>query len=193
MSFYECRKGTRRLHSAAINSPLMRSAEKWRDAVTLHSEALAGVLRSAESVPPEAWLRPLGEGRWTPAQVVEHLTLAYDALLKELSGGPAMKYRLNAGVRLVLRYTVLPRILRGEPFPRARAPRETRPADTPFNQPEAVQRLRDRGAIVVAEMERKLSTRPGAKLTHAYFGRLPLTTGLTLIARHIEHHRKQLA
>jgi hypothetical protein len=168
------------------------SAEKWRTAVRLHSEALAAVTRAAESLPGDAWRQPVREGKWTPAEVVEHLTLAYDALLKELSGGPGMKYRPNAAIRLVLRYTVLPRILRGEPFPRARAPRETRPADTPFSQSEAVQRLRDRAATAVAEMERELSTRPRAKLTHAYFGRLPLTTGLTLIARHIDHHRKQL-
>jgi hypothetical protein len=182
----------RKVAFAAIDSHVVDSAEKWRTAVLLHSEALAAVTRAAESVPGDAWRQPVQEGKWTPAEVVEHLTLAYDALLKELSGGPGMKYRPNAVIRFILRYTVLPRILRGEPFPRARAPRETRPADTPLAQPEAVRRLRDRGAAAVAEMERALGSRPGTKLTHAYFGRLPLTTGLTLIARHINHHRKQL-
>ncbi|MDQ3389211.1 MAG: hypothetical protein M3483_06885, partial [Gemmatimonadota bacterium] len=59
--------------------PRVRGEGKWLRTVEEHHAALAAFLRAAEAWPGETWLVPLGEGKWTPAQVTEHLALAYDA------------------------------------------------------------------------------------------------------------------
>lgn len=160
-----------------------------KDALRLHSESAVDLLRRAGAVPRDQWSRPLAAGKWTPAQVMEHLTLAYDVMLRELSGGPGMRVRTSPWLRLVLRWTVMPRLLRGGPFPKAHAPRETVPSGAAMDQTAAIEAFRSRAA----QFEDAVQTAGRrVKLTHAYFGRMRLTDFVVLCARHIIHHGRQL-
>lgn len=163
----------------------------WERASELHAEASESLVRAGSDIPAERWSQPLGPGKWTPAQVVQHLNLGYEAILRELNGGPAMQLRMNWWMRTVLRWTVLPRILRGEPFPRARAPRETRPADAPTDQRAAIESFRTRAEEFARTVSRRNGS--GVKLTHPYFGKIKLPHTILLVARHLDHHRRQLA
>jgi len=165
---------------------------QWSEALQHHSEAAAELLRGAGGVAPERWSEPLGVGKWTPAQVVQHLILAYEAMLRELSGGPGMRVRTRRWQRLVLRWTVLPRLLRSGEFPRARAPRETVPADSPTDQGEAMEAFRRRAAEFEEAVRMARSRRPRATLVHAYFGPMVLRDVVVLCGWHILHHRSQL-
>ncbi|HUP48778.1 MAG TPA: DinB family protein [Thermoanaerobaculia bacterium] len=166
----------------------------WEEVRQLHSEVAASLAASAERIPADRWLTPRAEGKWTPAEIVEHLNLVYDALLRELNGGGAMKIRTKWWHRVLLRWTLVPKLLRGEPFPAgARAPRETRPAAANRDQQAAVLGFRERAARLESSAQEALNSGPRrARLTHAYFGSATVKEGVLLCARHIVHHHQQM-
>src|SRR5215212_598738 len=101
----------------------------WSEVRELHERAAGAAVAAAQRIPPERWAVPIAEGKWTPAEIVEHLTLTYDVFLKQLRGDGGMKIRTAMWMRLVLRAFMMPGILRGKGFPKgARAPREVRPS-----------------------------------------------------------------
>jgi hypothetical protein len=164
----------------------------WDAVQQIHTTAAQDVVAAAERVPADRWLQPRAEGKWSPAEVLEHLSLAYDVLLRELAGGEGMAIRTKLWQRILLRFTIVPGILRGGAFPKgARAPRETRPALTTTDQRAAIAAFRDRAARLAAAASDAQSRR-GVKLTHAYFGRASVCDSLLLCARHLQHHQQQL-
>lgn len=162
---------------------------RWPEALRIHGSAASAFAAAAEAVEPEAWDRPVAEGKWSPAQITDHLIQTYDVILREVGGGGGMKVRTSFLIRLFLSLTYKPRILRGGWFPaRAPAPREIRPSKTPRGQQEGVALFRQRAE----EYETAVQSKPEARLTHAYFGALAPAEGVLFCARHIEHHARQL-
>ncbi len=144
------------------------------------------------AVSGDAWSRPLAPGRWSPAEIAEHLAIAYDPPLSELSGGPGFVIRVPWWKRRALRWSFLPGILNGG-FPAgAPAPREIRPQRAAASPVEASRAL-------CANAERFLSTLAEARtarrvrLTHPYFGRLRPAQTVMLLTSHALHHRRQLS
>ncbi len=165
----------------------------WTDAIAIHREAAAAFAAAAGRVSADAWRVPRADGKWSPAEIVEHVSLTYDVLLRELAGGGGMQIRTKLWQRLLLRLTVMPKILRGKGFPAgARAPREVRPPVPSSSKDEAIVGFRDRGARFVSAAEEVHRTRPRARLTHAYFGTSTVANAVLLCARHLDHHRQQL-
>ncbi len=139
------------------------------------------------------WEAPTAPGKWSPAQITEHLRLSYEVLCEELGGGRGLTLRTPAWLRPWLRWRYLRGILRTGSVPAgARAPREVRPGDGPFPQQPAIARLE---AAALA-FERGLEGRwaePGTVLTHHLFGRLTATDAFRFVTVHAEHHLRQLA
>jgi hypothetical protein len=173
----------------------MAKQNTWLEALRLHEDAAAGFAHAAEAIPPELWTSPVAEGKWTPAQITDHLNRAYQTLLHELGGGAGMALRTRGWQRLILRFTLVPRLLAGAPFPRgARSPRELRPAEAAGldEQPLLIARFRELAERFQTEVQEAHATRPRQRLTHAYFGAAPLERSVVFCARHILHHHKQL-
>jgi hypothetical protein len=175
-----------------VRAAIRLAAMKWESVQQLLSSSSIDLASAAERVPGETWLLPRAVGKWSPAEVVEHLNLTFDVLLRELAGGAGMEVRTKLWQRVVLRFTMVPRILRGRGFPKgARAPKEMRPAVTSVDQPAAIAGFRDRAArFEVATAAAHQSGR--ARLTHAYFGKSSIKNSVLVVARHIQHHRQQL-
>jgi uncharacterized damage-inducible protein DinB len=172
---------------------MSKSRWTWEEARQLHRQAAEDLARLVERIPAEDWWEPRAEGKWSPAETVDHLDSTYAILLQELAGGPGMQLRAKPWLRLFLRLTLVPRILRGGGFPAgARAPRETRPEASSTDQVEAVAAFREQAARFEAAIDEAHAARPGMRLTHAYFGKAPLAKSVVLCARHIEHHHHQL-
>ncbi len=166
---------------------------KWPDVERIHSDAAADLVAAAERVPPEKWLIPRGEGKWSPAEVVEHLNLAYDVLLAELAGGKGLQVRTKFWLRMYLRLVYMPRLMRGGPFPEGvRAPRELRQPVANPDQSSAIAGFRDRAARMISGASAAIADGRKVLLTHPYFGKSPLPDGVLFCARHIQHHRKQI-
>lgn len=165
----------------------------WNEIQRLHDAAAARLAETAESVDPEKWLVPRAEGKWTPAQVVEHLNRVYDVVLGELDGKPGMRIRTGFLMRTALRLTVVGRILRGGWFPEgAPAPYETRPGRGVENKDEAIRDFRARAAEFSSAVAKAHESGKKVRITHAYFGAASLERSTLLCARHIEHHGRQL-
>lgn len=159
-------------------------------ALGVHGDAVARVVEAVRGMSAEIWDRPIAEGKWSPERIVAHLNAVYRVALDELSGGPGMAVRTKPLQRFLLRLVLVPKLLRGGPFPKAApAPRETRPEEPHRERAEGVgvfERLSSSFEVAAR------NARPGAELTHAYFGKAPVAKGVLLVARHLEHHAAQL-
>ena len=157
---------------------------KWSAVKQFHSEVAAELVSAARSVPPEKWLVPRDEGKWCPAQVVEHLNLAYDVILRELAGGEGMKIRTKFLQRTMLRWTIMPRLMRGAPFPAGvPAPREIRVPVANADQAAVIASFADRAAKLETAAT-QAEEKGGVRLTHAYFGKSSVAKG-SFCARNI--------
>ena len=166
---------------------------RWEEIRQLHAAVAAELTEAAAAIPADRWLEPRQPGKWSPAEIVEHLTLAYDTLLREMEGGSGMQIRTKLWQRVLLRFTLVPKLLRGGAFPaNARAPRETRPAVSNPDQQAAISGFRDRAAKLEAAAVAAMESRRRVRLTHAYFGSAALPEAMLLCARHVQHHQKQL-
>jgi hypothetical protein len=169
-----------------------RDDPRWEAAADEHRIALATFLEAAERVSADAWARPLGPGKWSPAQTAEHLALAYEALIGELSGGAGMVPRLPPLRQKVLRWVLLPHILFHRSFPlRARAPREARPGEAHPDRDGVLARLRDTAERFEEALHRARDA-GGGQVTHPYFGAIPPVKALRFCAVHLEHHARQV-
>jgi hypothetical protein len=170
----------------------MRS-DPWSKALACHASASAAFAAAAEAVEPAAWDRPRAEGKWSPAQIADHLIQTYDVLLREVAGGAGMKVRTRSWLRPLLKLVYMRRILRGGWFPaRAPAPPEIRPSKTPRDQNGAVALFRQRARELETAVQDVRAGKTTAQITHAYFGPLEPATGMLFCGRHIEHHLAQL-
>jgi len=164
----------------------------WEDIHALHVRAADALAAKAMDVPADRWLKPRAEGKWSPAEVVEHLNRVYDVVLNEIAGAPGMQIKTALWQRVLLRFTMVPKILRGDGFPEgARAPKETRPVVSIIDQREAVDGFRERAKRFAEDVQGARNR--GQRLTHAYFGKMSAIGTTLLLARHIEHHMKQIS
>jgi hypothetical protein len=164
---------------------------KWEQVLDIHTRAVAALTETAEKIPPDRWLTPLAEGKWTPGHILEHLNLTYDTLQRELDGGRGMAVVTKLWQRMMLRVAVLPKLLRSGAFPAgARAPREIRPVQAASDKSAAVAAFRERATRFASSSA--AAQKQGRKLSHAYFGMSGMEDAVLLCARHIEHHEKQL-
>lgn len=170
----------------------MSAESRWQAALAEHRAAIAGYADAVRALDAGAWMRPRAAEKWSPAQITEHLTLSYRAFLKEARGEGGMKMKVF-GLRLrLLRWFLLPHILFHRTFPaKAVSPRELRPLEGSPDREGAVAEL----VATAAEAEREIEAarrRPGAVLTHPYFGGIELARGLKFAAVHVEHHTRQV-
>ena len=154
-------------------------------------EALAAFVATAASLPPNAWNAAREGDKWSPAQVAEHLRLAYVTLRAELAGQGGFRIRTKPWQRWLLRFTHLRRILRTGRFPAGvPATREIRPPAGPYDRDELLSALRAEGE----RFEQAVAAAPmGSRITHPFLGRLALRDGVRFTAQHIRHHHAQIA
>jgi len=155
-----------------------------------HHAARDALLATLQSCPADAWNRPRAQGKWSPAETVEHLALAYRAILADLAGKPIVRRRAGPLMTFLLRSLLLPHVLFHRTFPvRVTAPRETRPVGALPQPPDAAREFRE----LADRVERELATAGDHRVMHPYFGPLDATTALRLCSVHIEHHQRQIA
>ncbi|MCI0412895.1 DinB family protein [bacterium] len=165
--------------------------ELLSEALKTHADAVAGFALAARNVPTGNWSPD--QERWTAAQITEHLTLVYEVLLRELSGGSGMRIVTNFWQKALARWLVLRPILNSGIFPKgARAPKETRPMSVRADQQIAVATFEELAGAFQEKVQLVYSQDPNAKLTHAYFGAYTLDSAVLLCAQHVLHHCNHL-
>ncbi len=178
--------------TAPIARPAALRDTRWDAAVEEHHESLAAYLEAAGKLTEEAWTRPWSPGKWTPAEITEHLALLYEALLRELRTGEGIRIRVHGWRQKMLRTIVLPHILFHRSIPlRVRGPREVCPGAPRAPREALLHVLRELGERCEAELDRARLAGAG-HLTHPFFGRLEPVKAMRFIAAHMDHHRAQV-
>jgi DinB family protein len=160
---------------------------------SMHATAIQEMVDRATPVAASQWNTPRGDGKWTPAQEVRHVTLGIEAFIRDLRGQGKLRTKGKWWQRIMWRWTVLPRILKtGQLVRGVRAPREVRPPDEPGDRDsllgELMLRAREFEQLVI-----ETSTRtPRRRVTHPYFGPLSLKALLRLGVVHVRHHAAYL-
>lgn len=157
-----------------------------------HRASIERFVETANALPNDLWERPLAPGKWSPAQIAEHLRMTYEAVLRERVGGVGLRQRTPWWMLPILRLRFLPMILRDGVLPRgARAPREIRPGEGPFDRASVLAAFRELGTR--AE-ESFAQARPNDRgFTHHVFGALPAAKAIRFATVHNEHHTRQIA
>lgn len=157
-----------------------------------HRRALDSVLRTASNVPADAWNHAPAEGKWSPAQVVEHLRMTYTTIRAELGGREGFRIRLSWLQLKLVRWRFLAAITREGRFPPGTpAVREVRPGPGPYDREQLLAQLRSEGEAF--EQEIRAASASGRLLSHPFLGKLTIDEGLALVTHHLRHHEKQLS
>lgn len=166
--------------------------EQWQEATRQHLDAVRAFVDGVSKLDPDSWLQPVSEGKWSPAEITEHLKLVYEGFLRELRDGRGIQIRSNWLLRRFLRLVILPRIFKTGQLPKgAKSPREVRPTAFVKDQSQALAQF----SSFAEEFQTELVKRKGlqtTRLTHHIFGHINALEGLRFVTVHIVHHQKQL-
>lgn len=167
-------------------------AKKWTVVSERHRKSVDAFVGAASLIDGDGWSTPIADGKWTPAQITQHVTQTYEVMTRQLRTGEGLRIQTGWFMRQVLRVAVLRPIMWTRRLPSgAKAPRVLRPVDDMPSQHEAIERLRD----AVRDLETELLARreeKGLQLTHHIFGSFDARMALDFIAVHTEHHGRQL-
>ena len=153
-----------------------------------HRRALGDFIASAQELTVEAWASPAAAGKWSPAQVAEHLRLTYATLRAELAGRGGFRVRAKWWQRPLLRLMYFPRSFRTGRFPAgAPATREVRRATDRSTAARSSKGSSPKRAVP-AGGRLDFHRRPHPSV----FGKIALDESLQLATHHIRHHHRQI-
>ena len=166
------------MNESALN---VRLASNWSAVSVLTSKAASiGVLR---------WSIPLAAGKWTPAQHVSHVVLAYAATTADIRDGCRAHLIGSARQRFAWRLFGLTQVtLLGRIPPGARTPRELDPSGESPDREPLLAALRSQVEEFDAAVRQRWRTVPGHRVTHPYFGALSLAQAIRVCEVHSRHH-----
>jgi hypothetical protein len=151
-------------------------------------KAVADFVAHARGVAPDRWAAPRAPGKWSPAQVCDHVALAYEGGKKLLCGD--CPKGMPRWLRPLIRVVFLAKVLKTGRFPKgSKAPPELQPSAKPPPLDEGLRRLEK----AVADFDAEARRRDGATIDHPVFGRIKVVDYVRLNALHTTHHRAQLA
>jgi len=154
-----------------------------------HDLAVREYATRAGAIPETRWLAPRADGKWTPAQETQHLILAYEEFLRQLTQSTPVRLRGNPVRRRIARLIGLTSILWRKRIPVAvKAPRAVRPEAVMAGPEELIPRLRSRAADFESAFANEWRTNPARRMSHFLFGALTLDQGIRLISVHTRHH-----
>lgn len=154
-----------------------------------HRRAVEEFGARAGDVGADCWNTPRAPGKWSPAQEVKHVVLAYEAFIRDLEGGEPMRLVGTPIKRALWRAIGLTSIVWLKKIPRgARAPRESRPPETAMDQRALLAEFRERTARFEAIFRETWDRDPARRVVHPYFGFLDLADGMAMCTVHTRHH-----
>ena len=160
--------------------------------VTGNREAVSGFLAAARAVPTSQWTTPATPGKWSPAEITEHVALGYEVGRGILHGSFA-GLAVPRFLRPLIRGLFLQPILRNGQFKKGtKAPKPFRP--TGLHPAREALTARLQAAADSFESYVATAARAGkTTVEHPVFGRLPLTEFMRLQTIHTQHHHRQLS
>ena len=159
-------------------------------AIADNRAAVEEFVAAARGIDAATWGTPRAEGKWSPAQIAEHLAVVYEYNRKVVTGtaGKGAPRFLQP----LAKWFIVTRTLKAGTFTRkGRAPGIFHPTAAPPAATAVLTRLTN----ALAGFENDIrSGHPEARhhVAHPFFGKLPTVDYLRLQAIHARHHRSQL-
>ena len=168
------------------------TTHRWQQALDAHEAAIEACIATARRIPDSDWETPRATGKWSAAQTLTHVGLAYQMVYDDLHGKPPAP-RLPRLKQFLLRTFFLPRLLRTNQFREGvPAPRELRPDSERLDRAASEELLRTRARAGVEAL--MTAQEQGTRVTHhPYFGSMSLLSMLRLGTSHTRHHTRILA
>ncbi len=155
--------------------------------------AVDEVVRLADSINKREWTTPIAEGKWSRAQHIQHVSLAYEALVRDVRDNSHARLIGTPAKRFAWRLLGLTQVLWLKQLPRgATSPREIRPPDASPVRAALLAELRERLATFEQVMRTAWSRDAGHRVMHPYFGPITLRQAIVLAAVHTRHHAAAL-
>ncbi len=148
-------------------------------------------LATARNVAKAKWEQPVAEGKWSPAQIVDHIAVTTEVALKAINGDPSM-----GSIPKFLRF--IPRKLGFDPtikkgrFPeKQRGPAIFAPSkDHPAYETSATKL--ERAMVALETHVRNLMAHNQHSFEHTFFGHVSIADYIRFGTLHTEHHERQL-
>lgn len=145
---------------------------------------------AALAVRDDVWNVPRAPGKWSPAQLTDHVGVT-TRVARQAVGGTARMGGIPRLFRWIPRALFFDRILvNGFPL-RSRGPRVFAPAPEPKPRAELLAQLDAEVTAFEADVHARVW---GGKPTfeHSFFGQIAVADYVLFNARHLDHHREQL-
>jgi hypothetical protein len=146
----------------------------------------------ALAVPADRWRTPTVPGKWSPAQVTEHVVLAYEAGARIVSGEEPVSEGPPKFLRPIIRTAIRLTTLRTGKFPKSKTQPIFAPKDVAATQSELCARL-ERASISFEQVSGAAVSGGQKQFEHPFFGSFGVVEYMRFVAFHTAHHQKQLS
>lgn len=153
-------------------------------------EAIDQLIVAGETTGP-AWAAPRAPGKWSPSQIIEHVSRALEESANVASGRPSKFPKLPAILHPVVRGLLFKRVLKKAGFPKAKTNKAMDPESGPATPAEGRVRL-EQAHKKFDEACRELASRGGSMGT-TVFGTVGVEDYVRFMELHTRHHWKQIA
>jgi hypothetical protein len=159
--------------------------------LSANRQAMAGFLAAAKSVASPQWTQPIAPGKWSPAQIADHVAVSYEIAARALAGdskiGSAPRF-----LRPIVRAVGFTRILRNGAFPeRMKGPPVFAPSTGHPSYDASAARVEK--AVAGLESRARDMARTGThSFDHPFFGRVSVADYIRFSELHARHHELQL-
>lgn len=158
-------------------------------ALGVHRDSISELLDAANAA-GGSWEVPRAEGKWSPAQLVEHLARSLEEGAKVVAGEPSAFSDMPRIVRPLMRFMFFNRIVKGSRFPKAKTPAPFNPESGSESPAAAAERM----AVALARFDEACLARAadGGEVVSGVFGSVSVEDYVLFNARHVRHHLGQL-
>ena len=146
---------------------------------------------AAQNVPGDIWNVPRAPGKWSPAQLTDHVAVATRVARGAMSG-KAPFGSIPRFLRWLPRKFYLDKVLRAGALPaKSGGPPAFAPAHQPMPRQELFAQLESEIAAF-AQLARDLVKAGQSSFEHGFFGTVAIADYVRFNALHLDHHREQL-
>lgn len=155
------------------------------------NRAAVGELLAAAEGAHAVWAQPRAPGKWSPAQLVEHVARALEQSGRAIAGQPTDFPKFPGFLRPLLRGFFFNKVLKSGRFPGgARTNKAFDPATGPATPADA--RVRVEAALGKLEQAARARGDGEQRVNSTVFGWVTLHDYVMFQAVHTRHHRRQL-
>jgi len=152
--------------------------------------SVAELMAASERCAGPKWTMASAPGKWSPAQIVEHVSRAFETSADVAAGRPSKFPTLPRLARPLLRAAFFNRILKTGKFPKGKTNPAMNPERGSATVDEARVRLND--AVAMFDAASRALVAQGRPMSHPIFGKVGVADYAQFQALHTRHHCKQM-